>query len=248
VEEMAGHNKLFLEETSEGLYFFIKEEACSRLYYYLRQDAKPLVKRQELPVILEYVLRGEESAALDKAGCSKWLEQGFYPYKRYRRMECLRENFIPPIDQQSKLKEYPITEMTRADYPVVAPLWRTGLEASSTFLPDEEEFTRACEAGQVLGIRLPDGEPAAVQLVVTKGRTGFMQHLIVNPKLRGQGLGRTLCSGSTSYLMEKRNCAKVNFWVDEENTHAIGIYERVGFVYDGTISRQFKLDAIESYN
>jgi RimJ/RimL family protein N-acetyltransferase len=48
--------------------------------------------------------------------------------------------------------------------------------------------------------------------------------------------------------MEKRNCAKVNFWVDEENTHAIGIYERVGFVYDGTISRQFKLDAIESYN
>lgn len=192
-------------------------------------------------MILDTVFRGDETAALEKCGVSCWCAHGFVPYKRYRRMECQGEHFLPPEDQQSKLAEYPIVQMKAKDYPAVAALWESSLDIYSTLLPGAEEFAQYCEKQQVIGVRMPDGTAGAVIMVIPKGKTGFMQHLVVSPRLRGLGMGRTLFCGATEYLLTEGGAEKVNFWVDEENIHAIAIYQKMGYIYDGIISRQFLL-------
>ncbi len=242
IADMTERGKLYLQEYDEALVILVKEHYYARVYYYMREKAQlPILEKTECPVILDTVFRGEEEKALEKCGISVWLENGFMPYKRYRRMECLKESFCAPEDQQEKLNEYPIVPLTAGDYSQVAELWESSLDIYSTLLPGQAEYTEYCDKGQVIGVRLKDGSAGAVIMVIPKGRTGFMQHLVVSPKLRGLGMGRTLFCQATEYLFMKCNADKVNFWVDEANAHAIKIYQKMGYNYDGIVSRQFLL-------
>lgn len=242
IADMAEREKLYLQEQEEALVILVKEHYYSRIYYYMKEAAQlQEIEDFASPVILDTVFRGEEEKALEKCGISVWCENGFAPYKRYRRMECRKECFCPPSDQQEKLEAYPIVRLKAEDYPQVAALWESSLDIYSTLLPDQAEYAEYCEKGQVIGVRLKDGTAGAVIMVIPKGRTGFMQHLVVSPKLRGLGMGRTLFCGATEYLLTACSMDKVNFWVDEENIHAIKIYEKMGYVYDGIVSRQFLL-------
>ncbi|WP_417091875.1 GNAT family N-acetyltransferase [Marvinbryantia sp.] len=242
VEDMIRREKLYVEEAEEALCIQVREAYYSRLYYYMKEGAQlPALSGWMRPVILDTVFRGDEEAALAKCKVSRWCAHGFAEYKRYRRMECAKENFLPPADQRAKLAEYPIVPLKPQDYPEVAALWKSSLDIYSTLLPQEAEFAEYCEEQQVIGVRLPDGTAGAVIMVIPKGKTGFMQHLVVSTKLRGLGMGRTLFCGATEYLLTKGGADKVNFWVDEENIHAIAIYQKMGYIYDGVISRQFLL-------
>lgn len=242
ITDMTERDRLYVQEYEEALVILVKEYYYARIYYYMKEQAQlPALEKSDFPMILDTVFRGEEEKALEKCGVSVWLENGFIPYKRYRRMECLKESFCPPDDQQEKQSEYPIVSLTEQDYPQVAALWESSLDIYSTLLPDRTEYAQYCEKGQVIGVRLKDGSVGAVIMVIPKGRTGFMQHLVVSPKLRGLGMGRTLFCEATEYLFVQCGADKVNFWVDEENAHAIKIYQKMGYIYDGIVSRQFLL-------
>ena len=242
VEDMVRQEKLYVEETEGALCIQVRETYYSRLYYYMRADAElPALSDWKQPVILDTVFRGDETAALEKCGVSRWCAHGFAPYKRYRRMECAKEDFCPPADQTEKLAAYPIVPLAPEDYPAVAALWESSLDIYSTLLPGAAEFAGYCEKKQVIGMRLPDGTAGAVIMALPKGKTGFMQHLVVSSGFRGLGMGRTLFCGATEYLLTEGGASKVNFWVDEENKHAIAIYQKMGYIYDGIISRQFLL-------
>lgn len=242
VEDMVCRGKLYAEENEEAFCIQVREAYYSRLYYYIKEGAQlPALSGWKQPVILDTVFRGDEETALAKCGVPHWCANGFAAYKRYRRMECAKERFRAPSDQQTKLAEYPIVQLKREDYPAVAALWESSLDIYSTLLPGAEEFAEYCEKHQVIGMRLPDGTAGAVIMVLPRGRIGFMQHLVVSPRLRGLGMGRTLFCGATEYLLTEGGAEKVNFWVDEENVHAIAIYQKMGYLYDGIISRQFLL-------
>lgn len=241
VRKMTEKGTLYLEETDGCLLFFVREAGCSRLYYYLETGKTPIVEKQDMPVFLDFVYREEKEAG--EADIRKvWEKQGFQIYKKYRRMECMGKDFIPPADQQKMQERYPAKSLKPEDYEDCIALWKSCLDVYSTLLPDREEFSAACEKGQIIGVRLDDGSVGAVNRGIFKGRTAFMQHLAVSPKLRGIGMGRTLCCASIGAMFTQCGAEKVNFWVDEKNTHAIGIYERMGFVNDGMISGQLKLD------
>lgn len=247
VEEMSRKGKLLVQSEEEGLYFFVVEEECSRMYYYIEKSHRPSieVKKYDIlkkPVILDYVFKGAEEDALEKAGSSKWIERGFRPYKRYRRMECLREKFNPPDDYIKSSEKFQVVEMNPGDYEAVAVLWRSGLDVYSTFLQNREEFEESCKKGEITGMRLEDGTPGAVNLAIKKGRTAFLQHLAVSPKLRGLGMGKALFCSTMYFVLNTYGVDKANFWVDEDNSRAIGMYKKVGFSNDGMVSRQFILD------
>ena len=242
VESMVRRGVLSFVQSEEGLYFHVKETGCYRLYYYLRSDSLPTVQKHECSTILDYVFRGEEEKELSKAGSEKWEEMGYRPYKRYRRMECLRSNFIPASDLAEKMEKYPVVPMSLEDYPTIVRLWEESLDGYSTPLPDETEFAEECAEGNVRGIRLADGSAGAVEIYVRRGRTGFFQHLAVDPQFRGLGMGRTLHSAAIKAAFSGEDVDKVNLWVDEKNVRAIDIYQKAGFVFDGLISRQFILE------
>ncbi len=241
VRNMTARETLYLEESEDCLLYFVRETNCYRLYYYLREGGQPVMEKKDMPVFLDFVYReGEEEK--EETLVHFWEQRGFQVYKRYRRMECLGENFISPADKEEMQKKYPLQNLKPGHYEECIALWKRCLDEYSTILPDKEEFDKACEKGQIMGVLLSDGSVGAVNRGIFKGRTAFMQHLSVSPKLRGIGMGRTLSYASIDAMFTDRGAEKVNFWVDEKNVHAIGIYERMGFVNDGMISGQLKLD------
>lgn len=241
VRKMTEKGTLYLEQTEDCLNFFVSEAGCRRLYYYRNADAVPMAEKKDTPVFLDFVYREVKEAALNTE-ITAWENQGFWLYKKYRRMECMGKDFIPPADEREMEKTYPVQVLLPSDYEDCIALWESCLDVYSTLLPDKEEFDRACDKGEIMGVRLKDGRVGAVDRGIFKGRTAFMQHLSVSHALRGQGLGRTLCCASIGAMFTQYGVEKVNFWVDEKNTHAIGIYERMGFVNDGMISVQLKMN------
>lgn len=242
VQELAARKKLYVQPDDETLCFFVQESDCSRLYYYMKEEAVlPDASGWALPVVIDCVFRGDEEAALQKCGAAHWQTLGFAPYKRNRRMECRKEMFRPPADEIEKNRRFPVAPLVPKDYPDAATLWRTSLDYRSATFWNEAEFAEACARGELLGIRLADGRVGTVIVVMPRGKTSFMEHLVVSPELRGLGMGRTAFCGGSTYLFEKHGAQKINFWVDETNTRAIALYERMGYVFDGTVSRQFLL-------
>lgn len=77
-----------------------------------------------------------------------------------------------------------------------------------------------------------DGAPVGTARILTQGETGKIGRVCVLPEARGTGLGRQLIRAGMDVLQARPGITRAKLGAQ---THAIGFYEKLGFVADGPI-------------
>ena len=132
-----------------------------------------------------------------------------------------------------------IRPATPADLPLVAQFIRD--LAAYEKLSHEVRFDEAKLAANLFGPRPHaevvigeiDGMPQGFALFfhnfsTFEGRPGiYLEDLFVRPEARGSGLGKALLAHLAKLCVE-RDCARLEWWVLDWNTPAIGFYQSLG--------------------
>jgi ribosomal protein S18 acetylase RimI-like enzyme len=78
-----------------------------------------------------------------------------------------------------------------------------------------------------------------------EGHRGWVNYLAVDGARRGLGLGRALMAELETRLREL-GCPKLNLQVREDNSAALGFYERLGYLRDAAVSLGKRLESDEA--
>ncbi|OEF25379.1 GNAT family N-acetyltransferase [Vibrio rumoiensis] len=122
-----------------------------------------------------------------------------------------------------------VREMDIADYDSVIALWCQTEGMSIRDADSRESIGRYLERNSGLSfVAESESEIVGAVLVGTDGRRGYLQHLAVSPKFRGQRLGCELVSTSLDAL-SKLGIPKTHLFVYNDNVSAQQFYEKLGW-------------------
>ena len=209
---------LFYHEFAQGLLLFRRRDGFWRMQYSIDPQCS-LPPLPEGVVVAEQAFRSSENpcvpAVFAKAGFTLALQ----------RVRLSREPGNCPVAPPPELAK-------EADVPAIDRLLARCFDRSTGCLPTDAELTDAIIGGRVFCTRFPDGSPSGV-LHTEQGRTALeIRHLAVDEPARGQGVGSALLAGMLAREGEK----KITVFTGADNTAALALYQKCGFVPDGTSS------------
>lgn len=124
---------------------------------------------------------------------------------------------------------FTIREMTVADYEAVIGLWAQTEGMTMREADSRDSIERYLQRNPDLSfVVIKDNEIVGAVLVGTDGRRGYLQHLAVLPKFRGQKLGRKLVLKAVEGLA-KIGIPKTHLFVHSDNIDAQQFYEKLGW-------------------
>lgn len=127
--------------------------------------------------------------------------------------------------------------------------WRPDIFIHSDIIIDEFELEEMIQNKYIYIARLNEEVVGYIIIgKISEGiKTGYryrkqmpIEAMIVDENVRGQGIGRKLLKYVISYAKEN-NCTDIRLTVNEENTSAISLYEKVGMKVKN-IAYDLKLD------
>ncbi|WP_181137249.1 GNAT family N-acetyltransferase [Vibrio hyugaensis] len=137
--------------------------------------------------------------------------------------------------------------MDISDYAQVIELWS---ETEAMLLRDadsKENIGKYLERNPNLSfVALSSDKIVGAILVGTDGRRGYVQHLAVDSKFRGKGIGEQLISSAVNALA-KVGIAKTHLFVANENLNAQSSYEKLGWFLRDEV-RLFSFNSSDSGN
>ena len=123
-----------------------------------------------------------------------------------------------------------VERVEKRDYPTLIKIWEASVRATHDFLAEEDLvalkpliLNHYFDAVALICVRDQCGE--IVGFCGTHENN--IEMLFVSPEARGSGIGALL----TTYAIEWRDITNVD--VNEQNTQALGFYQRMGFVVVG---------------
>lgn len=122
-----------------------------------------------------------------------------------------------------------IREMDISDYQAVIALWGQTDNLSLRDADSEQNIAAYLERNPALSFVALDGDTiVGAVLVGTDGRRGYLQHLAVDDRYRGQRIGQRLVDQSIRALAEL-GISKTHLFVLNDNHSAKGFYDKLGW-------------------
>lgn len=118
-----------------------------------------------------------------------------------------------------------IRQNAPADGPRVLEIWARAVDTTHDFLTQDDRTAIAAEVADFLPgaplLLAVDEQDRPLAFMLVTG--GHMDALFVDPEVRGQGVGRALVGHAL------RDAPHLTTDVNEQNSQAVGFYERMGF-------------------
>lgn len=241
IQRLTEEKKLFALLNDEWLFLLCDRGDYFSVYYYAfaasgAESAKTLFEKEKFSkeLLLDVTFRGANG---DKSTVKTLVSGGvFGEYKTYKRMLL---SFRNAGEGELKAEVAPGYRLEKsADYETVLSLWKTGLDEKSTPLPTREDFEEFEKAGLFFALADEKGETACVLVLNRRGKNALIEHLVCSPAHRRRGLAKSLFILALQSAKET-GVLDARLWVDEKNTPAISLYEKLGFLDDGTKSEQY---------
>ncbi len=131
------------------------------------------------------------------------------------------------------MSDIAIRAFEAADTNGVIDLWRECGLLRPWNDPEKDIARKIADSPWGLLVAESNGRLAGALMVGYDGHRGSINYLAVAPDLHGTGLGRVLVAHAEELLVA-RGCPKVNLSVRGDNDEAIGFYEHLGYVVEGT--------------
>jgi len=242
VSAYTDQQRLFYIKQDTALFFIVNEEYYYHLYYYIVRGIcveKNIPEKFEKPVTLDFVFRLSRMPEDLDGMLKRWRDAGFADYKQYMRL-----NRSIAAEDDSHIQNPDVEKSYRFGYEDtslagnIRKLWEESLDIYSTALHSVEGIAENLQAGNVFYLTDRVGELCASLYVTISGTTCIIQHVTVDKRYRGQGLGAYLLLKVLAQ-MKQRGLRNSYLWADEKNTSAIRLYEKCGYVHNAMISKQF---------
>ena len=107
-----------------------------------------------------------------------------------------------------------------------------------SFIPDDEEWEKALLEGTVFCVYEGDILQGALFSDINKN-VAELRLLCVNPESRGKGIGKMLVSFFHQRYHE--NVAQFAHWVDVNNSAAVKLYGKAGYIFDRRKANEYIL-------
>jgi putative acetyltransferase len=123
-----------------------------------------------------------------------------------------------------------ISEVSKADYPVLIQLWEASVRATHDFLTETDisELKPLILQQYFDAVALHCVKNAEGTILGFSGvADGNLEMLFIAPQYRGKGIGTVLCQ----HAIQQQKVDKVD--VNEQNPQALGFYLRQGFQVTG---------------
>lgn len=240
INKYTQNHNMFWEKLNNGLIFLCRERDFYYLYFYLFDIEESAVSKSlnnlDKPVVIDFVFNEKQKQSqLFEVECL-WQKSGFKLHDTYSRM------FLQgPVHVDKELNipsGYYLRHTTSRDLLTIENLWRSSLDLFSTALPRREELAKILDEEPLLATYDMYESLVAVMHVITKGKVGIINHVVVSEENRKQGLAKILLHAN---FLHYDRIEKWYLWVSDKNHSAKIFYSKSGFVFDGIISHQFLL-------
>lgn len=210
---------LYALEKSDALLLFKRRGDFDRLSFYLQQGATLNGFQPQNTTVAEIPYRAKDIALKDSQILFESI--GFTRVLERRRL-ALQPTHIEatcPLD---------ITDAAMQHFAQILKLLGDGFSPLTGCLPTEKELKADIAAGNVL-IALDGKEIAGVLHISRTPRTTEYRHVLTSPAYRRRGIMQSLLA----HDINKALSAKYMLWVAADNTPALHLYQKLGFMPDG---------------
>ncbi len=231
VKEFIEKGCLYGMEICNGRLLLEKAEGFYRCYYFLSPELPITKVSVDAPVVIEFVYNEALTEAQTKQ-IELLSRMGFTLGRESSRMTLAVADIEPAeVSPEVRLAE-------AKDVADIRSLFEEHFNPLYSFIPDDEEWEKALLEGTVFCVYEGDILQGALFSDINKN-VAELRLLCVNPESRGKGIGKMLVSFFHQRYHE--NVAQFAHWVDVNNSAAVKLYGKAGYIFDRRKANEYIL-------